>query len=128
MDRGIDRPCAVRIDSQRNRRPEFGSQGFDGFNFDERVEDTAFEFDFAKAILLDHLAAFANGSFRSKHLAVFIGIVTISASAGVLVEQISGERNRIANSAADHITNGPADGFTDDVETGNFEAAKVRLC
>jgi len=42
----------------------------------------------------------------------------------VLIKEISGERDGVANAAADHVANRFADGFSDDIETGEFDSGE----
>ncbi len=50
------------------RRAELAAQGADGFDFDLRLEHAAFQLNFAKSVLIDHLAALANQRFRASVL------------------------------------------------------------
>ena len=93
-------------------------------DFLSRRQDATFQFDLAKAVLLDHLPAFAHRRIGTQNLSIFVRVMAIATAAGMLVKQIGGKRNGIPHATADDIADGPAYRFADNVQTGNFERRK----
>ncbi len=125
-DRRIHAPGAVWIDTKWEGGAEFRAELADGFDLDFRIEHAAFQFDFTEAVAGTHLAALPDDGFRGEAFAVLIvaRIGTFAATAGVLVEEISGEGGGVASAAAEQVADGLADGLSDDVEAGGFDSGE----
>ena len=126
MDRRVHGPGAVRIDAQRILRAEFPPQCFDRLDLLVRVEHAALELDLTEAILAHHLPGLTDHGLGIQAFAPFVraGIVAGAAAARMLVEQIGGERNQIANAAADHLADGLSDRLADDVEARDLDGGE----
>ena len=120
---GLDRPCAVGIDPQRHRLAKRLAELAQCLDLDLRREHAALELDGAKAVLGAQLLNLRDERLRREGLAVFVvaQIVTLAATAGVLVERVRGERHLVAHAATDEITNRLADGFADQVEASRLD-------
>ena len=107
FDRRLYRPGTVWIDAKRHIRAELPAKLPDRFDLDLGLKDAAFELDRTEAVLVEHLLDLPYELFRREGFAilVFPSVIALATAAGVLVERIRGERNLVANAAADQIAN-----------------------
>src|SRR5437867_12059373 len=83
-----------------------------------RSQHAAFELDLAKAVLRDHLLAFAHAGLGREHFAVLVlaGVFAHATAAGVLVEEVCRETDFVAHTPADDIASRLANSFADQVD------------